>query len=82
LDEDYCGDGPIGIDETQRRADSVERLRNDDPADYGWMNLGWETVGEEFRAGGVAPAPVKQESEEEDVAPIDQESGAVVDEFS
>jgi hypothetical protein len=32
-------------------------------------------------AGGVAPAPVESEAEEDDVAPIDEKRGAVVDEF-
>ena len=45
------------------------------------MNFGREVVGEEMGAGGVAPAPIKHESEEEDVAPVDEERGAVVDEL-
>ena len=45
------------------------------------MDFGWEVVYEEMGAGGVGPAPVKYEAEEKDVAPVDQERSAVVDEF-
>ena len=45
------------------------------------MDFGREVVGEKMRAGGIAPAPIKHEPENEDVAPIDEERGAVVDEF-
>ena len=59
----------------------VESLRDDDAADYGGVDFGRDVVGEELCAGGVAPAPIKHQSEEQDVAPVDQERGAVVDEF-
>ncbi len=45
------------------------------------MDFAREIVDEEMGAGGVGPAPVKDESEEGDVAPVDKERGAVVDEF-
>jgi len=45
------------------------------------MDFGWEIVDEKMGAGSVTPAPIKCESEEEDVAPIDEERGAVVDEL-
>jgi len=81
LDEDYRGDGPIGVDEAECGAGGVEGLRDYDAADYGRMNFAREVVDEEMGAGGVVPAPVEHESEDEDVAPIDEERGAVADEF-
>lgn len=81
LDEDYRGDSPIRVDEAEDGACGIEGLGDDDAADYGGMDFGWEIVGEEMGASGVAPAPVEEESEDEDVAPIDEEGGTVVDEF-
>jgi len=52
-----------------------------DAADYGGVDFGWGVVGYEVVAGGVAPAPVEGESEQDDVAPIDEKRGAVVDEL-
>ena len=45
------------------------------------MNFWSEIVDEKMGAGSVAPAPIKRESEEQDVAPIDEECGAIVDEL-
>jgi hypothetical protein len=56
-------------------------LRDDDAADHGGVNFARQAVDEEIRARGVAPTPIKHESEYEDVAPIDEERGAVADEF-
>ena len=81
LDEDYCGDGVVGVDEAEGGAGGVEGLGDYDAADYGGVDFGRKVVDEEMGAGGVAPAPKECESEEEDVAPIDEERGAVVDEF-
>jgi hypothetical protein len=45
------------------------------------VDFRWEIVDQEMAAGGVAPAPIKCESEQRDVAPIDEQRGAVVDEL-
>ena len=45
------------------------------------MDFWRDVVGEEVVASGVAPAPVEGEAEEEDVAPVDEQCGAVVDEL-
>jgi hypothetical protein len=52
-----------------------------DAAGYGGVDFRRGVVGEEVVTRGVAPAPVEGESEEEDVAPIDEKRGAVVDEL-
>ncbi len=56
-------------------------MRDDDAANYGRVDFRRKVVGEKVGAGGVAPAPIKCESEEKDVAPINEECGAVVDEL-
>jgi len=56
-------------------------LGDDDAADDSGVDFGREIVGEEMGAGGVTPTPIKCESEEENVAPIGEQRGAVVDEF-
>ena len=81
MNQDNRGDGVVGVDEAEGGAGGVERLGDDDAADYCGMDFRREIVDEEMGAGGIGPAPVKDEAEEEDVAPVDQERGAVVDEF-
>jgi hypothetical protein len=81
LNEDDGGDCIVCVDEAEGGAAGVEGLRYDDTADHGGMDFAREVIGEEVGAGSVAPAPVKHESEREDVAPIDEERGAVADEF-
>jgi len=81
LDEDYRGDAVVGVEEAEGGAGGVEGLGDYDAADYGGVDFLREVVGEQFVAGGVGPAPEESESEEENVAPIDQERGAVVDEL-
>ena len=81
LDENDCGDGVVRVDEAEGGAGGVEGLGDYDAADYGGVDFLREVVGEQFVAGGVGPAPEESESEEENVAPIDQERGAVVDEL-
>jgi len=76
LDENDRGDGIVRVDKTERGAGGVEGLRYYDAADYGGVNFGREVVGEEMGVGGVAPAPKECESEEEDIAPIDEERGS------
>ena len=71
----------VGVEEAERGAGGVEGLRDDDAADYCGMDFWRDFVGEKVGAGGVAPAPVERQAKEEDVAPVDQERGAVVDEF-
>ncbi len=56
-------------------------MGNGDAANDCGMDFRREIVYEEVGASGVAPAPVKHEAEEEDIAPVDQERGAIVDEF-
>jgi hypothetical protein len=46
------------------------------------MNSFREVFGEEVGAGGVAPAPVEGRAEKDDVEPVDEKRGAVVDESS
>jgi hypothetical protein len=81
LDEDDRGDGIVGVDEAEGGAGSIEGLGYGDAADDCEVDLRRKVVDEEMGAGGVAPAPVEDEAEEEDVAPVDQECGAIVDEF-
>ncbi len=81
LDEDDGGDRPVCIQEAEGGAGGVERLGDDDAANYGRVDFRRKVVGEKVGAGGVAPAPIKGESEEKDVAPVDEERGAVVDEL-
>ncbi len=81
LDEDDGGDGIVGVEEAEGGAGGVEGLGDYDAADYGGVDFRREIVGEQVSAGGVAPTPKECESEEEDIAPIDEERGAVVDEF-
>lgn len=80
LDQDYGGYAVVSVDEAKGRAGGVEGLGNYDAADYGGVDFGGEVVVDEMGTGGVVPAPQQGESEEENVAPVDQECGAVVDE--
>lgn len=81
LDQDDGSDRTVWVDETQGGAAGVEGLRDDNAADDGGVDFRREIVDQEMGARGVAPAPVKCESEQQDVAPIDEERGAVVDEL-
>src|SRR5579863_6892436 len=75
------GDSVVSSYEAEGGAAGVEGLGDDDAADYGCMNFWRGVVGEEAVAGGVVPTPIQSESEEQDVAPIDEQRGAVVDEL-
>ncbi len=52
LDQNDGGDAVIRVDEAKSSAGGVERLRDDDAADYCGMNVGREIVGEKMGAGG------------------------------
>lgn len=81
MHENNGGDAVIGVEEAEGGAGGVEGLGDGDAADYGGMDFGWEIVDEEMSAGGVGPTPIEHQAEKKDVAPVDQERGAVVDEF-
>ena len=81
MDQDDGGDGVVGADEAQGGAGGVERLGYDYAAGDGGVDFEREIVGQEMGAAGVTPAPIKHESEDDNIAPIDQERGAVADEL-
>lgn len=80
LYEDNRGDRIIRADEAEGCAGGVEGLGDYNAADYGGMDFGCDVVAKKIGAGGIVPAPEESESEEDDVAPVNQERGAVVDE--
>lgn len=81
LHEDYRGYAAIGVDDAEGCAGGIERLGDQDAADDSAVNFDGCIVDQEAGAGGVAPAPEEKQAEQKDVAPIDQEGGAVVDEL-
>ena len=75
------GDAPIGVNEAERGADSVKSLGDADAAYHGFVNFGGNIVVEQASANRVTPAPIQGNAEQQNVAPVDQKRGAVVDVF-
>ena len=81
MHEDDGGDGVVRAYKAEGGTAGVEGLGDYDAADDGGVDFWREVVGEKVTAGGVGPAPVEGESEEEDVAPVNEQCCAVVDEL-
>lgn len=56
-------------------------MRDYDAANDGGMNSLGKFVSEQVRARGIAPTPVKDEAEQDDIEPIHQQRGAEVNEL-
>jgi len=70
LDCDDCGDGVVGVDEAEGGACGVEGLGYYDTADDGGVNFWRQVVDEEMGAAGVAPAPINEHAEDQNVDPV------------
>jgi hypothetical protein len=65
------GDVVVGVEE-HNPAPAAWCLGDEYAADYRGMDLWGSVVTEKSGAGGIGPAPEKRETEQQDVAPVNQ----------
>jgi hypothetical protein len=81
LNEDNSRDAVVGVEEAEGGAGGVEGLCDHDAADDRGMNLQGDVFGEKMRVRGVAPTPVQDRAEQQDVDPVGEKRNTVVDEL-
>lgn len=81
LDQDDEGDAVVQVEEAKERAKSAEGLACENAAADGGRDVSGDVLTKQLVAGGTAPAEVEDQAEKENVGPVSDEGGAVLDEL-
>ena len=81
MKENDEGDAQARVDETQSGSEGIERLGDHDAAADSGGNFAGQIVFDQRVARGVAPTEIEDGAEDENVEPVGEKGGTVIEEF-